>query len=280
MSKVVYLACMKFSFIKALFLVGAFALVASNTAFAQRGWQVGMFALPQYSIMYNATDMSSPKDVYGYRPTFGVGVAFLAGYGFTNNLGLRANLMFSDQGQSNTYVLPNEELKLTEYTRDLRLRYLKLPILFRWNSDPEKKAAATIETGPQLDFLVNVNEQTSDKVYRPFPPIGQTFTGYPSRSTTFNPVNFSWVLAAGVDVKLRYNIKMNIQVRFDAGFVDVEKKDAKFLITENGNTIEQKYYEYGIYNPAVTGKTRGRSTNMTVGLGIGFYYIFIPRFHY
>lgn len=254
-------------------------LLASG-AYAQRGWQVGVFALPQYTAMFNGTDFGSSDTLYGYRPTFGMGVGVIGGYGFTQKMGIRFNLIFSDQGQSNNFLALNNENILTEYQRDLRLRYLKLPVLFRYNTDPEKKVALTVETGPQLDILVNVNEQTSDKTFRPFPPVGQTYTGYPKRYETITPVNFGWVGAVGMDIKLRYNVKMGIQLRTDVAFVDAERKSAKFLITEAGDTREVKYYEQGIYDPALTGEKRGRSTNFTLGVAVGFTYLFIPRFHY
>jgi hypothetical protein len=256
-------------------------LLAPQTAVAQRGFHLGFRAMPQSTWMLNSDDADTDKDVYSYEATFGMAAGAVGGYGFNDHIGLVANLVYSHQGQNHLYKVLNTSGELVEVRNELRLNYIKLPIMGRFNTQGDKKFVYSLEVGPQLNFLTSVRESNSDKNYQPLEPPGVTYTNYPDRYDTFKPFLMSAVLGLGVDVKLRYNVRMNVQLRVDYALMDAEQKDVEFQVTQAGLSETVKYYEYNRdpskarYNPG-----RPATTNLVGSFGIGFSYIFIPRFHY
>jgi hypothetical protein len=268
-------------------------LFCGTTAMAQVGWQLGMRAIPSRTWVLNGADgdiQSRWPDSLSRVGTYGVQFGLAYGYCFTKNLGAMGNLIYSTQGQHHTYAYlkldADGQYRKVTVLNELRLRYVKLPFMFKYTTDSDRKVAFAAEIGPQLSFLVSELERTGDKRFRFEQMPNYYITNFPRRIETLRRTDFGAVVGVGADVKLRFNIKMNIQLRWDMGFVDVEKKDETFDLTVDGITQEVKYYDFRPPNdPNYTlhrdySSRRGASNNMTLGLGIGFTYIFIPNFHY
>lgn len=274
-------------------LAALFLIFCGTTATAQVGWQLGLRVVPSKTWVLNGADsdiQSRWPDSLSRVGTYGVQFGLAYGYCFTKNLGAMGNLLYSTQGQHHTYVYDKletgGELRKVTVVNELRLRYIKLPFLFKYTTNSDRKVAFAAEAGPQISFLVSELERTSDKRYRFEQMPNYYITNFPERIHTLRRADFGAVLGVGADVKLRFNIKMNVQLRWDFGFVDVEKKDETFNLTVDGVTNEVKYYDFRPPNdPNYTlhrdySSNRGPANNMTLGLGIGFTYIFIPNFHY
>lgn len=259
----------------------------SGTVQAQKGWQVGLRVTPLASWLLNSSDGELPEDSLTMKQTYGVAAGPAFGYSFNNYIGVMANILYSSQGQNHTFIANSLETGApAEVLTELRLRYIKVPLLFKINTHAERKYVFAAEIGPQLSFLTSVDERDNDKRYRyPSPPYTY-FTNFPKRYNTFSVTNIGAVLGVGMDVKLRFNLKMNLQLRMDYTFNDAENKDAKFNVTENGITREVNYYEYvPPIRPNYTQQrnylpNRSSSNNLTLGLTVGFTYVFIPNFHY
>jgi hypothetical protein len=263
-------------------------LLVASSALAQERWSVGFRAYPQACWALNKTDRNVSNDSLRYEPTYGVAFALAGGYSFNKYLGVSANLMYSSQGQDNAYwrLLDEKSDSTVRVLNQLRLRYVKIPLLFKINTDASKKLSYGLQIGPQLDILTSIDESNNEtRYYYPSPP-GVTFTNFPERIETFRRMNLSLAGSLDLDVKIRFNLKMNVQIRADYGFLDIENKDASFYVTEKGLTQKVKYYHY---TPSITPNytqqrayVEGRSGtyNVTLGLGIGFTYYFIKDFHY
>lgn len=240
--------------------------------------------------MLNPDDRDLPEDSVSFEMTYGVSTGLAAGYMFNNHIGLFGQLLYSSQGQDHRYFyrsnLNNEQDTTISVLHQLRQRYFKIPLLFKLTTDGRNKFVYGIELGPQLDYLVSIDESNNETRYAyPYPP-GQVYTDFPDRIDTFERLNLSLAFAAGVDIKLRFNLKMNVQFRMDYGFFDLEDKGETFNLTERGNTRSVDYYGttpdlQPNYARGLTYQPDRASTHpLTAGLTIGFTYLFIPDLHY
>ncbi len=241
-------------------------LISNLGLMAQKSFQLGFQAFPMSTWMMNKEDSDMSKDTFEYQKTWGMQAGVNLGYSFNNNLGIHANLLYSSQGQNH-----GSKNKLGEPVRNvLRMYYLKLPILFKWNTDSELKFSYAIEAGPQFSYLAGIKEKNDDKSYEAEHPPMIYYTNVPERINTFKPFQVGAVLRTGLDIKLRFNLKINTRIWVDYAFTDSENKDAKYNVTYQGITTEQSYYS----------KNRKTNTNLTGGLQVGFTYYFIPKLHY
>jgi len=255
----------------------ALLLTLTVSVWAQRGWQIGLRAMPHTTWLLNQTDSDAGKDVFAYKTTWGMAAGLWAGYGINNHMTVGLNVFYSSQGQNHTYEVPDAQGGKDTVLNELRLRYVKIPLLFKLSTDAERKFSYYIEAGPQIGILASVNEENDNKNYVPFPPVGvQYYDDYPTRYETFQPVVVSGVVGFGVDVKLRFNLRMNISARFEGSFHDVEKKSVTYtqMLTDGSANAGVPTTEY--YYP----QDRAATFNLVGSLGIGFTYTFIPRFHY
>lgn len=251
---------------KRLFLLIGFLSITMNLLQAQQGIHLGAYAMPLNSWMLNKQDSDASKDTFSYVRTWGMSAGLGIGYQFNNAIGLHLNVLYSTQGQDHTY-----KNRLQDTVRyQLRQYFLKVPLLFKWNTDPDLKYAFTVELGPQLNYLLGVKERDNDRAYQydELPFIYKT--NVPSRYNTFNHLLIGATLRTGIDAKLRYNLKMNARLWVDYAFNDAENKDANYDQTYQGITTNVKYYP----------ENRPKTTNITAGILIGVTYILIPKMHY
>jgi hypothetical protein len=266
----------KISLLLLVFFLFACSFVQYN--WAQQGFLVGGTVFPLRSFMLNATDSAFPEDTLGYQPTYGVAFGPIAGYSFNNYFTVLFNPLYSAQGQSYSYYYNNAEGQKEKVRIDTRLRYFKLPLLFKCHTNAARFVSVGFMAGPQLDILASVEEYDSDKRYQPFPPYDVTYTNYPNRFDTFAPFVWSGVMGLNLDVKLRYNLKMNSYIRLDYALQDVEDKSEAFIRTQDGVSERTKFYS--MQNEVRFGNNRTSSHNATIAIGLGFTYLFAKKFHY
>jgi hypothetical protein len=245
------------------FLLTLFTIENLN---AQEGYHIGVYAMPLSSWMLNKQDSDASKDTFSYLKTYGMSAGISVGYHFEDNLGIHVNVLYSAQGQDHTY-----KNRLQDTVRhQLRQYFVKVPVLFKYTTDPEMKYAFTAEIGPQFNFLVGVKERNNDRAYS-YEQVPFVYkTNVPSRYETFNSFLLGATLRTGLDVKLRYNMKMNTRVWADYAFTDAENKKASYDLTTQGITQSVSYYP----------QNRPKTTNITGGLLIGITYILMPKLHY
>lgn len=251
--------------------------LAGTTTYAQRGIQLGLRVNPQWTSILNG----SFADTLTKKMTFGVGVGASVGYGFNDNMSLLVEGWYSSQGQHFTYEYPNPAFvagsDLPEertVTREIRMRYLKIPVLFRYGTNTERKYAIYGMLGPQFEYLMNLEDRNNDPRYTyTTDPYVETANFPQEAIDPYNRINVSVVGAFGLDIKLRYNLRMNLQVRADYGLLDI--RDTEYTYTERRNGVETELNYWEDHQ-----KITSASNNLNVGLTLGFTYIFIPRFHY
>lgn len=204
------------------------ALVSvNNTANAQKGFSVSVKGTPHLSWMLNSDD----KDQNGYerKATFGASFGVGAAYNFNDNMGVGLDVLYSIQGQKSETA----GIELNQ-----KLNYLKVPVMFMYNTNPSAPVVFTAKIGPQLG--VRLNSKITDKDNNDV--IGDANDMYES-------IDFGAVAGAGVRIALTEKFSLDAGLRFDYSFTNAEDKD---------------YVNY----------TQGRANtnNMTAGVEVGLRY--------
>jgi len=230
---------------------------ACTALWAQQGFHIGYKVAPQNTWMFNGDNSDNAN--YRYVSTWGVSHGPTLAYFFKPTLGVGFDLLFSKQGQK------FQVQKDSDFTNQLTLRYLKLPILLHFSTDPEQPVMFTGQFGPQFAFLTK-GELEIEEGGGPFVP-GNTYdvkAGYKS-------TNIGMVLGFGIGTNFGTDfLAMTVQLRFDFGFTDAEDKpaDDELAAARLADPISYYYY-YSSPDPL----ERPTTFNTTAGIEIGFKYI-------
>jgi len=210
----------------------------SGHAFAQTGFDFGLKGIVQASSLINGPDYAAGNELnFKNRAAFGGGVG--AGYSFNKHIGAEIDILYSPEGTQYTgdeTLIPavdkgafGNELKRVaqlnnipfsgNYTASTYLNYIKIPILFRYNTNNTKTVFFSLFLGPQFDILssatMKINGQTVNTV-------GTNLKA----SDVYNKSGFDGVLGLGLGINLSKNFVLTGHLRFDYGFGDAENKSA------------------------------------------------------
>lgn len=237
-------------------------ITASGAVFGQKGLKLGVVALPQTTWMLNKDDMDVPQDQFKYKTTFGMSAGPSVGYNFGDGVGFKLNFVYSAEGQKFTNF--NSEGTLVNHTR--RLNYMKIPLFFTLNSGTEiHKVIFALDLGFQVNFLMRARYYNDDQSYTPDDILyNPNVRDYPSSYKQYSLFNYGPVAAAGVDIKLAYNIMGNIRLRGDYTLGDVENKNSAYKLYTNGIPDDVRVWS----------ETRPITSNLTGGLMFGLTYTF------
>ncbi|MDX1906469.1 MAG: outer membrane beta-barrel protein [Bacteroidia bacterium] len=231
----------------------------AGTAYAQKGFKLGVFALPQASGHLNADDDALEPEVYDLKPLWGMGGGIDLGYNFSDYAGIRLNAIYAQQGTS---YLAGE----TRYTQ--RLEYLRIPLMIGFNTEPaDRKVVFSLYAGAQMNLLTQADMFNDNPADQGLP---ESVTSVPTEYSRFTPLHYAAVGDVGVDINLPPdNLVLTLRLRADYSFQDVENKNARLRITESGATRSELYWRY------TRGTTRNAETFALVGgLRIGLTYTF------
>jgi len=244
------------------FLLGlAMPLLLAVELYAQKGLKIGFIALPQSTWLMNEVDWNAAKDDYNHELTFGMAAGPIFGYNFGENFGFRSNFMYSLQGQH--YTSRNVDLELV--TNKIRLHYLKVPVMFGFNTNTEfSKMIFSIYAGFQANLLMKAQYQNNDQSYISDPILWTNVLEYPSTYRQYKWLDYGPVADIGFDVKLTYNLMTNLHFRGEYGLGDAENKNATITKFENGVVFKEKFYDVN----------RPSTQNIVGGITIGITYTF------
>jgi len=241
--------------------------------------RIGAVLLPQNTWLLNQDDSDAGPE-QDYEVTWGFAGGISASYNFNDYLGVGLDVLYSSQGQ---------KYKGTEsgisYTAKTTLNYLKLPLLLRFNSDPNSVVQFNAFLGPQFSFLLSYKDRFEDDV--PLLRTNIEVSGKEMIITTGNtpteeeltaPIYKSFlpgaVLGFGIGIKPTDALLISLHIRADYAFGDAENKDAKIDHTHHGGVGQDPFWsnkpKYG--DPAPAGYTRPKTTALTGGLQLGVYY--------
>ena len=243
-------------------MVGIFSLALTQ---AQKGAVLGGFLMPQGSLLLNPDDNSQePAELYQLRYLPGMAAGGIIGYNFNPYIGIRANVLYSQQGGRYSSRKDFD----TDITYSTRLEYAKIPLMVGLMSNPERKVSFFLYGGYQLGFLTRAYRENDDLAYEPAIPANTT--DYPSVYRQYNQWSLSAVGEMGFNLKLGYNTALNLHLRGDYSQGDVENKSVAYRTTVNNQTKTVNFWEQ---YPG--GFTRQATNSLNLGLLFGITYTFI-----
>jgi hypothetical protein len=257
-----------------------FGMLLIGSTWAQEGaFRIGAVLLPQNTWLLNQDDSDAGPE-QDYEVTWGFAGGISASYNFNDYLGVGLDVLYSNQGQK--YKGTQSGIS---YTAKATLNYLKLPLLLRFNSDPNSVVQFNAFLGPQFSFLLSYKDRAEANV----PLFGTNIREVSGKEVSFTigntsekealtaPIYKSFlpgaVLGFGIGIKPTDALLISLHIRADYAFGDAENKDAKVDHTQHGGG-QQPFWstkpKYG--NPAPAGHTRPKTTALTGGLQLGVYY--------
>lgn len=216
---------MKKKFIYALAAAGLFTASAVQ---AQKGFSLSIKAAPQFSFLQNSNDNDNTR--FERKATFNAGFGIGAGYNFNKVSGIGLDVLYSLQGQRYT-------LNGTEYNQ--KVDYVKIPVLYTYNSNPSRPVSFVGKIGPQLSLLTT--SKLTDKDGNDL--IKDTKSRYESAT-------FGGVAIAGTQFRLAPRTFLSTAVRFDYDVTNAE---------------DNTYSGYA--------KGRENTYNSTLGLEVGLKFL-------
>jgi len=176
-----------------------------NNAKAQKGFYAGAQGVAQLSVMFNESDVDKPGS--DYKSKFGTAFGLNAGYNFNNHMGIGTEVNYATikQRYSDNTV---------HYTQ--KFNYLKIPVLFTYNTNPDKKIIFTAKAGPQLGILLRSNISGSSN---------SALNG--STKDQYKKLTFGAMAGAGVRVRMLDNIYLDAGLHIDGTISNTEDKDYK-----------------------------------------------------
>jgi hypothetical protein len=131
-----------------------FGMLLIGSIWAQEGAiRIGAVLLPQSTWLLNQDDSDAGPEL-DYKSTWGFAGGVSASYNFTDYLGVGLDVLYSDQGQKYRGTQSG-----TTYTAKATLNYLKLPLLLRFNSDPNSVLQFSAFLGPQFSFPLSYKDR-------------------------------------------------------------------------------------------------------------------------
>jgi len=182
---------------------------------AQQGLNLSINVTPQNSWMINADDYDNSDFEYKalIMPAFGLGV----GYNFTDNIGVGLELNYSLQGQRNDYL---------GVETTTRLDYLKIPILFHYNTSSQNNLVFVANVGPQLGILTNSKLLNSDKDEL-----------IDDLSEIYADITFGALFSFGIEYKITDKMNFFSLVKYDVDFTNAEDEDYSLYQEDRATTI-------------------------------------------
>ena len=189
-------------------------MATSSSVVAQKGFEFGAQVMPQLTLIVNDDDFAA-GDELNFRTTAHLAYGIHAAYNFSDHLGVQTGLLFSTQGQK--YV--SDEPTPDTYTSEVRMNYLKIPILLKFNSNPEASAQFVATVGPQFGLLNKVRAYVDDEEV--------TGSGFEFKDA-YKSMDLGAVLGLGARFRLTDNLQLGTSFRFDYSLGDIEDKDTIF----------------------------------------------------
>ncbi|TCJ12092.1 hypothetical protein EPD60_16175 [Flaviaesturariibacter flavus] len=180
--------------------LGFAAILGTSSAHAQKGFSLGVTAVPQFSFLQNKNDNDNSS--INRKATFDAAFGISGGYNFSDRYGIGLDLLYGLQGQK--YESGNN-------TAFQKVNYVKIPVYFAYTAAPASAISFTAKVGPQLGILTgskvtdgNGNDIISDT------------------KGAFENTTFGAAAAAGVRFRLSKSLSLNTLARFDHDFTNAE----------------------------------------------------------
>jgi hypothetical protein len=226
----------------------ALLLFVSVAGLGQKSFYFGVGSYIGSSAIVNQNTYGIPE--LDYEVPFSYGINLNAGFSFTKTIGIKMEIGNASLGQKYSDTRND-----TNFTRDVKLSYLSIPVLFKYNS-AGTTARFYILAGPQMMFLIKADQEyLADG--EPYERTGQDADGNlfkigdPDIKDRISSFDLMARIDMGVDITLVKNLVLNAGITMAYGLLDI-----------NATAYQIEDYS-GNYNP---------SHNVYGGIGIGICY--------
>jgi hypothetical protein len=216
-------------------------LVAISSANAQQGFQIGIQATPHLSWATNNDDSKDPD--FEYVRTFVGSAGITSEYGFTDDIALGIDVLYSMQGQ---------RFKLFGIENFKRTNYLKIPVMFVYNYKSSDMITMCYKIGPQLGILTKAKFTDKD---------GNNIVSDQTKS--YQTAVFGGVASAGIGIKLMEKLRLDFAIRYDYDFTNAE---------DNGYVTHINHPLTSVPGNGIS-TTRATTNNSTVGITVGLRWL-------
>ncbi|HNY03963.1 MAG TPA: outer membrane beta-barrel protein [Bacteroidales bacterium] len=210
---------MKKSLPMLLFVMLAF----TGSLMAQKQLYFGIGGTALSSVITNQNNYGLPFEM-DYKMTLGGAGNINAGFDFNNHIGLKLEIGFAKLGQKY-----DDNYKDTAYTRNVKLNYLQIPILFKYRTGG-KVARFYLMAGPQFNILTSGSQEylKGGTIFND-PVAGewsepQTY-GQETISDRYSKLDVIGRLDFGTDISLATNLYLNFGLTLGYGLMDLNASD-------------------------------------------------------
>lgn len=180
-------------------------LTVCTGAKAQKGFYAGAQGAAQLSVMFNEADVDQPGA--DYRSKFGTAFGVNGGYNFSKHMGV---------GTEVTYSTIKQRYTDNSSSFNQKFNYLKIPVLFTYNTNPGRKFMFTAKAGPQLGILLRSKITDASDI---------AMNG--NTKDQYKKLTFGAMAGAGVRMRMFDNIYLDAGLHVDGTIGDTENKDYK-----------------------------------------------------
>lgn len=236
----------------------AFFLSCSLSTFAQRGFNAGVSAMFNNSWILNQNNFETldqcnaiAKSELAYRFKFGYSVGAVLGYNFNRKYGLQTSINYNKAGQRYKDTFQPGATCPDPYTveRIVDLRYIQIPLHFKYKFDAGKNFRMYTLVGPQIGFLTGVKEEVTI--------LGEKRTDLTDPNEKFNKFDWGVSIGAGTEYFFTENLYVNLGLMAYYGIADANGARIKQLEWFSKNDVSYQ-----------------SSHNFRVGLIVGVHYLF------
>lgn len=237
-------------------------LLSTSPVFGQAGLYAGFSVIGQQTNIFNADDMRS-NSFYTY-PGYKIAPSISFTYNYDDRFGLKTGMIYSPIRQIyRGSVTDSTGLVSTRFESHVQLNYLKVPIMFQFNSQfgPDKTVNLSIAAGFLLNFLRDVSYANDFSEDISTPDI--------RLSSLYNSFGTSFATQVHLNFFISENSAIIAGAHLERGIGNIDNKD---VILPDDMPLE-------LYHPVSVPKesrpnlkTRLASKVVTVGLFVGLNY--------
>ena len=243
----------------------------SLTGFAQKGFHIGASGTFSSTFIYTQNNYGTlapfAKGVVrvsemNYKITWGGSGGIVLGYNFERYVGIQAEINYNSTGQKyeDNFIGPatipqgtfGSDVERVNVKRDIRLSYLRIPVLVKFTTNKGNIAKFYGAIGPQIGVRLSAKEEVkiADYVYL---PDSLAFT--PKQK--FQSMDVSIAIQLGTEIYATDHLYFNIGISGFVGLFDINGKALKDLDWYSKNDVNYR-----------------KSYIANAGLVVGVHYIF------
>jgi len=195
-------------------IISVTLLTITKRSNAQKGFYAGVQGAPLLSIKFNGSDVDNAGMDYKAKTSYAYGIS--AGYNFTKHLGIGTEVMYYQEKQR--YL--DHSVDYTE-----KLKYIKVPVLFTYNTNPASRIMFIAKAGPQVGILMS---STISKASNP------AMNG--NNRDLYKKLSLGAMLGTGARIRLTDHIYADAGLRFDGSITNLESKNYTGYQSGRGKT--------------------------------------------